>query len=146
MKKTLWLFLGLTILVPVYTFSSPVNIFNFGTLAVHSTKKSANDTLPAVIPQNKEQITPGKNTQKTPLGNRKKAVAGQRYSSVSPGTYLFAVSPESALRRQPSINADIIKILKTDTKLIFLERHVSWFKVKVAETGQVGYIHQYMVK
>ncbi len=50
------------------------------------------------------------------------------------------------VRSKPNINAGILFRLPQNTKLIILEQHVSWYKIKVAKTGKVGFIHQYMVK
>lgn len=60
--------------------------------------------------------------------------------------YLVTKYDRVNIRKQPNMSAEIVCNLRQDTKLIFLERHVSWYKVKVPRTGQVGFIHQYMVK
>lgn len=137
MNKFSWLFLGLTLLVPVFAFSFPWEN-TLSSIPTDSIKKGIKDKVSAAIPKKSDQISPENNFQQ--------GKPGQRYKSLSAGTYLYAIAPKSALRRQPTINSEIIKFLNLDTKLIFMERHVSWFKVKVAKTGQVGYIHQYMVK
>lgn len=50
------------------------------------------------------------------------------------------------VRSKPNINAAVLFRLSQNTKLIVLERHVSWYKIKVTKTGKIGFIHQYMVK
>lgn len=51
----------------------------------------------------------------------------------------------TALRAKPLMGSDVVANLKQGSKLIVLEREVSWYKVKVHLTGKVGYIHRYMV-
>lgn len=59
--------------------------------------------------------------------------------------FLVTTYDNTALRIKPLMSSDIIATLKKDSKLIVLEREVSWYKVKVHLTGKVGYIHRYMV-
>lgn len=59
--------------------------------------------------------------------------------------FLVTKYDNTALRIKPLMSSDIIATLKKGSKLIVLEREVSWYKVKVHLTGKVGYIHRYMV-
>lgn len=45
------------------------------------------------------------------------------------------------VRKRPNLNAEIIEKLRKGSKLMILEYQDLWYKIKVAESGNIGYIH-----
>lgn len=68
------------------------------------------------------------------------------YNFSSGSTILYVNTNRLNVRKSPSTKSEILEKVERYDELIYIETSGSWYKVKVEETGTVGYVYYSLVK
>lgn len=62
------------------------------------------------------------------------------------GKFMMLKVNAANVRKRPNLNAEIIEKLRKGSKLMIIEHQNSWYKVKVSQSGNIGYVHYSVVQ